>query len=303
MITLQQLNYFRALVKNGHLTRTAEAMHITQTTLSNTIINLERQLGLPLFDRVGRTLQLNEAGKAYYTYVNEALTLLENGRIALSDHVKDGVQSVSVAMTTSNIWSGLISSFRSHYPDYNIRQLGCDSEQSRNMLMDQELDFVIAGITDFSLSGLKYQIIREDTLFLCVPPDHPLAGRESVCLADVKDERFIDLPAGSSFRVYCDALFRKAGLPHRSALECDYTLRGQLVESGFGVAITTASAMQHGILSDKNVYIPIADELARRTIAIIWNPRRYLSRAALDFKNWVFIYENGGELEPPAPTT
>ena len=66
MVTLQQLRYFRELAATGHLTQTAERLYITQTTLSNTIINLEKQLGVKLFDRVGRTLQLNEAGRLYF---------------------------------------------------------------------------------------------------------------------------------------------------------------------------------------------------------------------------------------------
>ena len=74
VITLQQLKYFRELAATEHLTRTAEKLYITQTTLSNTIKNLENQLDIKLFDRVGRTIQLNAAGKIYLAYVNEALS-------------------------------------------------------------------------------------------------------------------------------------------------------------------------------------------------------------------------------------
>ena len=291
MVTLQQLIYFKALVRNGHLTRTAEAMHVTQTTLSNTIINLERQLGVQLFDRVNRSMQLNEAGRAYFTYVDEALSLLDNGLIAISDYRQDGGQSVSVAMTSSNIWSGLIRSFRARYPEYSIRQLGAGSAQSREMLVHQDLDFVIAGVSDFSLTGLKHQVIREEALYLCVPPGHRLARRRRVRLDELREERFIDLPAGSAFRVFCDELFRAAGLPHHTTLECDYTLRGQLVRSGFGVAVTTDTARKQGVLGTENVYVLISDAIARRPIAVVWNPRRRLSRAALDFKDMLLASE------------
>ena len=70
MITLQQLRYFKELAKTQHLTQTAERLYITQTTLSNTIINLEKQLGVKLFDRVGRNLQLNAVGQLYLKYVS-----------------------------------------------------------------------------------------------------------------------------------------------------------------------------------------------------------------------------------------
>ena len=97
MITLQQLKYFRELANNGHLTRTAEQLYITQTTLSNTIKNLESQLGVKLFDRTGRTIQLNEAGKIYLAYVNEALQALDNAAVALEDHKQGKQQAVAVA--------------------------------------------------------------------------------------------------------------------------------------------------------------------------------------------------------------
>ena len=66
MITLQQLHYFRELADSGHLTRTAQKLYITQAALSNTIANLERQLGIKLFERVGRGLRLSRAGELYY---------------------------------------------------------------------------------------------------------------------------------------------------------------------------------------------------------------------------------------------
>jgi len=291
MVTLQQLIYFRELARSGHLTRTAESMHITQTTLSNTIINMEKQLGLKLFDRVGRRLQLSEAGQAYFRYVNEALISLENAQTVVENFRDGGNQSVSVAMSSSHVWTPLIQSFHKQYPSYNIRQVGCGYDQFRSMLLDQQIDFVIAGTSDISFSGLKYKVVREEALYLCVPPGHALAGRSSVSLAEAGEEAFIDMPTTSSFRLFCDELFRKAGLEHRTTLECDYTIRGKLVEAGFGVAITTASSMRQIKTQTNNVFIPLSDEFARRPVALVWNPRRYFSRAAEDFREWVIAHE------------
>jgi len=287
MITLQQLRYFREVARNGHLTRTAENLYITQTTLSNTIIKLERQLGVKLFEHVGRTLRLSEVGKQYYQYVNEALIALDNAQAVVDDHKENDQQSVSVAMTSSNVWSDLLYHFRLQHSGYNIRQIGCEDSLFRNMLLDQEIDFVITGLNDLSLSGLKYRLLREDVLYLCVAKNHPLAEQSGVCLADTTNDAFISLPRNNGFRRFCDHLFEMAGLPCNVAMECDYTLRGKLVEAGFGVAITTHSFYVKNMMGSNITYIPITDKFARRPIALIWNPNHYLSRAAMDFRDYV----------------
>ena len=291
MVTLQQLRYFRELAATGHLTQTAQRLYITQTTLSNTIINLEKQLGVKLFDRVGRTMQLNEAGRLYLMYVNEALIALDNGENALGEYKDEYQQSVSVAMPISSVWSNLIHGFHKAYHHYSLRQITCEQSQFRSMLTDQKIDFVIAGVDDVPMSGLEHYIIRVEELFVCVPLNHPLASKSGVYLQEVRDEPFINLPSNNSFRIFCDELFKKAGIRYKAELECDYSLRGKLVAAGFGVAITTNSSRQQNTLGEDVVYIPLLDDFAKRPIAIIWNPRHYLSKAALDFRDYVMETE------------
>jgi len=290
MITLQQLRYFKELAKTQHLTQTAERLYITQTTLSNTIINLEKQLGVKLFDRVGRNIQLNAVGEIYLKHVNEALMILDNGLTAVSDY-KDSVQkAVSVAMINSNVWSDLIRGFHTKFHDYSIRQVVCDKNMFRNKLIDQEIDFVIAGESDFSLTGLSHKVIRVEKIYLCVPSDHSLAAKNGVYLKEAKDESFICLPESNSFRGFCDALFKKAGFGYNAALECDYVMREKLVAAGFGIALTTNATRRQNTESGIT-YVPVLDEFAKRPIAIIWNPKHYLSRAAVDFKDFVLETE------------
>ena len=74
MITLLQLDYFRKLAAVEHITKTAQELRISQTALSSMIINLERELGVQLFDRSKRTIRLNDAGRLYLKYVNDVFT-------------------------------------------------------------------------------------------------------------------------------------------------------------------------------------------------------------------------------------
>jgi len=295
MVTLQQLIYFRELAHTGNQTRTAEQLYITQTTLSNTIRNLERQLGIRLFERSGRSLRLSEPGQKYLHYIDEALQALDNAQTVINDYKDSSEQSVSVAMTSAGVWSNVVYGFRSAYDSYNIRQINCGRDQFRPMLLEQQIDYAIVGTDDISLTGLEYTVICEETLFLCVSREHPLADREGIYLTQLRDEPFINLPESSGFRVFCDRLFERAGIPCHAVLECDYTLRGKLVAGGYGVAVTTNSSRRQNLLGTGITYIPILDDFARRPVAVVWNPRRYLSKAALDFRNYVLTRGNGTE--------
>lgn len=287
MPTLQQLRYFRELARTQHLTRTAEALFITQTTLSNTIIHLEKELGVKLFDRVGRSLQLNDIGRAYCQYVDDALLSLDNGLTMIRDHLNREQQTVSVAMTSSGVWANLLQDFLTRFSCYNLRQLDSDRQLFHQLLTEQQIDFVLAGMQDIPLKGLRYHLLTEERLYLCVAPSHPLAGTEQVHLQDIRDEAFIMLPKATGFRAFCDDLFRQAGITCHVAAECDYTLRGKMVQAGFGVTITTNIFRINNTLGPDLVYIPIADEFARRPTAIFWNPNHYLSHAARDFLQFV----------------
>lgn len=294
MITLQQLQYFRTLATIGHLTRTAQALYISQTTLSNTIINLEKQLGVKLFNRVGRTLQLSQVGERYLEYVTRALDELENGRAYIEDYREKGEQKVSLTTSNSLVWADLIRGFQNRFRSYSLHQLNSTPDQFRRMLLNMEIDYVITGTDDMDLAGLEYEVFQEEQLYLCIPKGHPLEGRNRVQLQELRDERFINLPQTLPFRKYCDNLFEQAGIQYNAVLECDYMLRGQLIEAGFGVCLTTHSGYKSNFLGSSNVYIPLADDVSRRPIALIWNPKRYLGRAARDFRDYVMTTASKG---------
>ena len=212
---------------------------------------------------------------------------MENGRTYLENYRDRGERKVSLTTGNALVWAGLVKGFQGRFRDYSIQQLNSTPDQFRRMLLDMEVDFAITGTDDLSLSGLEYRVFREEQIYLCVPANHRLVGRDSVTLDDIRDEHFINLPQSLPFRKYCDNLFRKAGIRYHAALECDYMLRGQLIEAGFGVALTTQSGQMSGFLGNSNHFIPLANSVPRRPIAIIWNPRRYLGQAALDFRDYV----------------
>ncbi len=295
MITLLQLDYFRRLAATEHITATAKELYISQTALSSMIINLEKELGVQLFDRSRRSIRLNAAGRTYLTYVNQVFAALENGRAAIQDLEEDREQQVSIAVGTSLVWMPMIHAFRSRYPDTIPKQSNLSDEKLNLALEEMTVDYVLAGDDDITVQGLHSAHIKVDGIYLVVPENHPLADRKSVTLAEIKDESFISLPVGTPWRSFCDRLFEKAGLSVHNSVECDYTLRAPLITSGFGVALTSSTAKSVDLLKP-NRYIRIDDPLAIRHMCLFWNPARYLSRSALIFKDFCIDFYKDAEL-------
>ena len=289
MITLLQLDYFRKLAVTEHITQTAKELYISQTALSSMIIGLEKELGVQLFDRSKRSIRLNQAGKLYLQYVNDVFAALDNGRSALQELTEQTEKQVSIAMGTSQVWLPMVRDFRKRYPECAIKQQNKTLEELIDSLRSMKTDFVIASTDEIPDTNLEHVFLKKDSVYLCVPKTHRLAGRESVYLKELENEPYIDLPAGTPWRAYCAHLFKQAGVNIRTVLECDYSIRAALIESEFGVALTSASAYEVDMFQP-NCYIPIADEFAYREMALFWNPKKYMSKAAHSFREFCASY-------------
>lgn len=289
MITLLQLDYFRKLAAVEHITKTAQELHISQTALSSMIINLERELGVQLFDRSKRTIRLNDAGRVYLKYVNDIFTALENGRSALQDINASRERSVRLATGTSSVWSPLFHDFCKAYPHYSLKQSNHTIPQLEKALTEMTVDFVLAGESDLNVADMEKTFFKTDSIYLCVSESHPLAHRESVYMEELRNEGFISLNETAPWNAYCDRIFTMAGYTPRVVLECDYTLRASLIASNFGVALTSGSAREVDLLKP-NRYIQVADSYAVRRMCLYHNPQRYMTNATRDFLDFCVGY-------------
>ena len=296
MITLLQLEYFRKLAATEHITQTAKELYISQTALSSMIIGLEKELGVQLFERSKRSIRLNEAGRTYLKYVDQIFTAMDNGRAALRDLTESREKEVSIAVGSSLVWVPFFREFHKHFKGYALQQYNWSVNELSTALHSMQVDFIIAGDGDIPTEGLERAWIKDDEIYLCVPKSHRFYDRESVTMEEIRDEQFISLPKGAPWRVYCDWLFERAGISVRPVLECDYTMRAPLIESEFGVALTSGSAFEVDLLKP-NHYVRISDDYAKRKMYLYWNPNRYMSKAAQDFKDFCLRYWN-----PPGTT-
>ena len=291
---LLQLKYFKTVAEIEKISAAAEALYISAPALSTSISRLEKELGVQLFDRSKRSIRLNQAGKLYLQYVNDVFAALDNGRSALQELTETAEKQVSIAVGTSQVWLPMVLEFRKHFPGYAIRQQNMTLEELIDALRSMKTDFVIASMDEIPDPDLERVFLKKDRVYLCVPENHRLADREQVYLKELEGEPYIDLPAGTPWREYCSHLFERAGVNVKRVLECDYSLRAALIDSEFGVALTSASAYEVDLFKP-NRYIPVADEFAYRDMALFWNPKKYMSRAAHSFRDFCAGYWKGAD--------
>lgn len=290
MVTLRQLQYFQKIAQIGSLSKAANELFVSQSSLSIMLNKLETELGTQLFSRFGRNIQLTRAGETYLKYVTEALTALEHGEAALNSFSDKADNVVTFSVSNSFLWSHIIRDFKREYPNYSIRQQNYTVNQFHEIMDSIDTDFVIVGMNDFSLEGLDYRVLWTENVYACISSQNPLAQRESLSLSDLADQPIISLPPTAPFRLYCDMIFKKARVPCNTVIECDYTLRKDLVNDNYGIAITTHSAYDAKFWGDHVSFVRISDDFVKRKLALVWNPHKHFSSAANSFRDFLIEY-------------
>lgn len=281
---LLQLQYFQKVAQLEHMTKAARELQIAQPALSMTIARLENDLGVPLFDRLGRQIRLNAYGKAFLIKAETALKALEEGRRELADMSGLEHGRVSLAVTTLNRFSKLLGAFLSKYPDVSFRVIQVPTEESKTRLLSGEIDFCFS-YQPFEQPEVRCLPLFTEDILLAVPASHYLAGRRSISLHEVAHESFVSLKTGYSFRDITDECCRKAGFVPNIVCEGDEPAAiDGLVRAGLGIAFLPAAARKE--YSSLHL-LDITEPVCQWTLHLNWLEQRYLSQAARQFHDFI----------------
>ncbi len=283
---LLQLQYFRTVARMEHMTKAAQELRIAQPALSKTIARLEEGVGVPLFDRHGRQIRLNTFGKAFLDKVEAALTLLEEGQKEVSDLAGLEHGSIHLATATLDRLTEPLSAFLSLHPNVNFRITQTSMEEMAHLLEGGEVDICFTALPmerpDFSV----FSVINED-VYLAVPPAHRLAGLHSVRLNEVADEPFIGYKEGFPVQKMNDDFFRKAGIKPNYVCRVDEPASiANLVRAGLGVALVGNCGGRNSPLHLLSIEYPVC----QRHFQIVWHNKRYISKAAIKFRDFMVQY-------------
>ncbi|MEC3915817.1 LysR family transcriptional regulator [Nocardia sp. CDC160] len=239
---MRQIECFLACCDHRSFTAAARELNLVQSAVSTSVAKLEHEVGVRLFDRTPRTLELTEAGRAM---VVPARALLRARRdiVDAIDAARGEIRGEVVIGNLMNVHNfdlaGIIADLHERFPCVTLRMRQSISGMAGNLagLRDNSLELaLLAGRSD-EFPGITTHLITEETLVLCTAPDHPLAGRPFRA-TDLAGVRFIDYPPGWGIRSIADDLF-----PDRDPVieVADQAFAVELAAKNFGVALIPLS--------------------------------------------------------------
>ena len=287
-MNLLHLRYFAELAQTLHYTRAAEHLCIAQPSLSHAISQMEAELGVPLFEKVGKSIVLTHFGKQFLACTQQTLATLDSGIDALQRVGRgEGLIRLGLLRTLGEDFvPGLAASFLKQYPEKDIHftfNTGTTS-QLLDGLSSRRFDLIFASQPPADLGLTSIPVSRQD-LVLITPRKHPLAQFHTIDLAQTIPYPQIYFTKGSGLRYVVDGLFRQIGQEPQIAYETeeDSVIAG-LVSHGFGIAVVPYMEMLHRL--DVKI-MQISNPAWERNFYLVSNDRSYLSPAAREFRQFI----------------
>ncbi|MDR3541133.1 MAG: LysR family transcriptional regulator [Desulfosporosinus sp.] len=282
-----QLQYFQTVAQLEHVTKAAEVLSISQPALSRSIARLEEELGVPLFERQGRTVVLNIYGRIFLNRVKRAIQEITSGQQEIQDLLDPLNGSVSLGFIHSqgtNLVPDLLGLFRKSFPEIRFMLYQNVTNQILDQLEAGEIDFCFCS-QPLDRENIRWIQLLTEEIILIVPKDHPHANRKSVNLKELSVEPFITFKNELSLGEIIYRIFMEAGFTPKIAFEGEEvgTVVG-LVAAKLGIAlipkIRTSEMM--GISQ-----VHVSEPKCQRIIGMAWVEGRYVSPAANHFKEFV----------------
>ena len=283
---IAQLRSFLQVADAGTVTRAAEQLYLTQPAVTQHIHALERELGTPLFDRLGRGMRLTAAGRILQDYARKSLAALDECRLVLREWQSGatGPLTVGAGVTTSIFYlPRWLRQFKESHPGVELIVRTGHSREIVALLLNGAVDLgLITSPTDHPQIVLIPLFAEE--IVLVVPPDHPLAGTVSTPfrLASVP---LILFPRGAGFRAYLDRFFASVQCPVSVKMETDsMEAIKSFVGAGLGASLLPLSAVRQEVEDGTLARVTLAgtDPPQRETFAA-YRSDRYLCAAARQF--------------------
>src|SRR3954454_14710404 len=240
IVELRQLEYFLAVVEEGSFTRAATRLYIVQSSLSASLLALERELGTELFIGGGHGAELTDAGRAFLEPARAALQEADRARDAVAEVqglLRGSVRIATVATPPTIDVCHTIRRCRDEHPDVGVHVVPDGAGRVNELVADGRVDFGITPLTQRPGPALCFEPLVSTPLVVACPPRHRLAGARDVDLRDLVDDPIIDLPRGWWARDLLDRMVEERGLHRRVRLEVtDWLSALTMVQRGVGIS-------------------------------------------------------------------
>lgn len=283
---LRQLNMFRTVASTLNFSRAAEAMGYVPSNVTMQVKALEEELGVRLFDRLGKQLVLTTAGERFLKHVEEVLHKLDEARSVVHD--EDNLTG-TITISANEVLCAyrlpvVFHRFRSRYPDVRLIFRSVPNQELKQSLFEGSADVVFMLDEPLRSSGLAVEPLLEETFRLFAAPDHPLAQRMELQLEDFHDEVFLTNEKGCPYRTMFDRGFEQEGIDTITYLEFQSAEAiKQCAITGIGIAflpeVVTEAEVERGELVALPWHIPNLHVYTQ----MLWHKDKWLSPIILSF--------------------
>lgn len=286
---LRQLRYFLAVAEHNNFTRAADAVHVSQPSLSVQIQTLEDELGAPLFNRLGRHIELTEAGRILLLHAKRVVQDLEHAKEAIREVAggERGRLAIGTASTVNlYLVPPVVSQFRRHFPNVQLHIQSKPSIDIEQDLLDNQLDL---GLCIFPVSNPRFvaRKLFDETLCLVGPvSDRVLVTTNRLRMRELASLPLVLMPADYCLRKMVEHECRLAGVTPTVSVEM--TSPEGIIEAimhGAGWSILPEFYVRHRVTARALRIVRLYDPVPRHPIGLVHVANRHIGIAAQEFMN------------------
>ena len=287
-MNLQQLEYFKVLAETKNFTVASNKLLITQPALSKSILKLEKELRVDLFEREGRNIKITKGGEIFLKYVELALFNIEKGIEEINNIQSIDEKKIIISSTEcigSTFIPFILSDFLNENPDIKFQFNNGSVLEILNSLNSNEIDLGFIDDINFinSYSELKAVLVKKEKYVLIVPKGHNLSNKMEVSLKELKEESFIIL--NNNLKNKKISYSELIGYTPKISVEPNKAsmLMG-LVAAGAGIAIVPYTP---SISTSKISIVNIKEDIGYKKIYMAWNKEKCKNNNIKDFRDYI----------------
>jgi DNA-binding transcriptional LysR family regulator len=300
---VRQLQIFRILAEELNFTRTAEKVHTVQSNVTAQIRALEEELGMPLFDRLGRRVTLTDAGRNFLPFASQALAAMDQGQRAIqigaepSGPLRIGAPESVLTYRLPPV----LRTFRQRFPHVELIFIPYMSTPFALELEAGKLDMAITMSDSKPLASIKSIRLRTEQVFLLADPSHPLASQPSVTPSDLAGQNLLLTESGCSYREKLDRILalanvRPANVTEFSSVEA---IR-ECISLGMGLGLLPAIVAARELRQHHLKALDWAGPTLDIATSIIWHKDKWISPAMAAFRDLVQHTLGGAQADAQA---
>ncbi|MBP2001905.1 DNA-binding transcriptional LysR family regulator [Paenibacillus shirakamiensis] len=283
---IRQMQYLIEVARQQSFTKAAEALYITQPSISKTIRQMEEELGVVLFDRVGKRIELTDAGVILVKQAQQIVTAFQHVSAELDDlrNLKQGHLRIGLPpMVGASFFPKVIGDFHAQYPQITIQLFEDGGKKVEADVASGELDVGVA-VLPVQVEGLKSFSFVEEKLNLLLHPSHPLASKKIISMAELEQQSFVLFREDFVLHDRIIAACAREGFQPRVIYESSqWDMISEMVAANLGIALLPETICRDVDQSRISI-LELASPSIPWNLGMIWREDRYLSFAA---REWI----------------